>query len=258
MLNILGLILNLINQRVIWLYAACLLVILYNVRAYIQARHERRNSIFTIEQEVAAHKEGQAMSGIGVLLGITVVITAIKFYVVPSLDLSAIIPSPTPTLTLAPPTRPTMTLAPTVALTLTMPITPTATARFTPTREVTPSPTPSPETPTPPPPPAAACADANVCITSPGMNVRVSGQIGIYGTANNARFQFYKVEYSQGENPGAWHGISNIHKNPVTGGLLEQFNTATLPNGVYWLQLTVVDITGNFPPPYAVRIVIQN
>ena len=256
MLNILGFILNLIDQRVIWLYAACLLVILYNVRTYAQARNERRNSIFTIEQEVAAHREGQAMSNIGVLLGIAVVITAVKFYVLPSLDLAAMVESPVPTLTLAPPTRDFPTLTPTSMLTMTVAITPAATLRPSPTLGETP--TALAATATTSAPPSALCPNTNVRITSPGMNAQVSGRIAIYGTATHDRFQFYKVEYAQGEQPGAWHVVNSTHQNPVGSGLLEQFNTAAIPNGVYWLQLTVVDQSGNFPSPCRVRIVIRN
>jgi len=52
--------------------------------------------------------------------------------------------------------------------------------------------------------------------------------------------------------------VNTIHRSPVLGGQLEELDTTALPNGVYWLQLTVVDQTGNFPPPCRVRIVIQN
>jgi hypothetical protein len=252
-LNIVSFLLDLITKHVIWLYLACLVVVIFYVRAYSVARRDRHNTIFTIEKEVAAHREGQAMSSVGIVLGVVVVITVLKFYLVPSIDLSAVI-EPTPTLTLPVPTR----AMPTPTWTLT----PTLTIAAIPTSR--PSPTLTPETKTPtlaastPVPPAAACSDANGRIVSPGANATLAGRVGILGTATHDRFQFFKVEYSQGERPGVWNGVNNIHRVPVINGVLEEFDTTALPNGVYWLQLTVVDQSGNFPPPCRVRIVIQN
>jgi hypothetical protein len=90
------------------------------------------------------------------------------------------------------------------------------------------------------------------------MGATVSGMVSIMGTADHPQFQFYKVEFSKGEQPGAWHVINDVRYSPVHGGVLVQLNTAVLPNGVYWVQLVVVDQSGNFPPPCQVRIVIQN
>lgn len=253
MLAVLGFLLDFIDRWAIWLYIACLAMIAFYVRAYLVARRDQENSIFTVEKEVAAHKQGRAMSGIGTILGIMVVITALKFYVLPSVDLAALVEF-TPTATLPVPTRAatnTPTLLPT-------PLQPTS----TPTSKLTRSPLPTPtliatSTATPQGSPAQ-CPDPNVRITSPRMNAVVSGRLAIRGTANHERFQFYKVEYGQGEKPTAWHVISDIHKTAITNGILEELDTKALPNGVYWLQLTVVDQSGNFPPPCQVRIVIQN
>lgn len=253
MLNVLSYLLNLIDTQVIWLYAACLVVILLYIRSYVIARRDQQNSVFTIEKEVAAHRQGRAMSGIGALLGIIVVITALKYYVVPSVDLSAIA-EPTPTLTLSVPTR-VATETPT-----SMPTPPQA----TPTNTVRPLRSPRPtETPEPTTSATAAlaspyCPDPNMRITMPRMNAVISGRVAIHGTAKHEAFQFYKLEYGRGEKPASWHGINDIHKTPVTNGVLEEFDTTALPNGVYWLQLTVVDQSGNFPAPCQVRVVVQN
>ena len=121
------------------------------------------------------------------------------------------------------------------------------------------APTPTPDEPTAtPPPPPAPCPDPNVRITSPGMNAGVSGWVGIHGTANHAQFQFYTVEYGIGENPGNWNTIGVVQHSAVVGGQLTGIDTRMLPNGTAWFRLTVVDQTGNFPPPCSVRVVIQN
>ena len=253
MLDVLNFLFNLIDQRVIWLYVACLIVILVYIRAYIVARRDQENSVFTIEKEVAAHRQGRAMSGIGAVLGIMVVITVLKFYVLPSVDLAALVEF-TPTVTLPVPTRAatnTPTLLPT-------PVQPTVTNTPRSLRSPSPTSTPAPTLTATLRTWPAQCPDANVRITSPGMNAVVSGRLPIRGTANHARFQFYKVEYGQGEKPTSWHVISDIHKVPVVNGTLEELDTKALPNGVYWLQLVVVDQSGNFPPPCQVRVIVQN
>jgi hypothetical protein len=246
-LNIFAFLLNLIDQHTIWLYAACLLIILFYLRAFIIARTQRANTIFTIEREVAAHREGQAMSSIGAMLGVVIVIMGIKYYLVPSLDIETLI-EPTPTMTIALPTM-APTMEPTEEPTA------TATPRPRPTKAVQ-QPTVAPtDTPLSAP---ANCPNANVRIMSPGKDAVISGWIDIQGTANISEFQFYKIEWAAGEIPGDWHSISNIHNSPVTNGLLDEFDTHLLPNGVYWLRLTVVDQTGNFPEPCAVRLVFEN
>ncbi len=249
MLNVVLFLVDLIERHILWVYAACLLVILINVRAYIQAHRDRVNTIFPVEREVAAHKEGRAFSNIGIMLGIAVIATALRYYVVPSLDLTAITqPTPTVALLIATSTPTPTPLIPT----------PTATPRPTPTRIPTvamPTRLPTPPTPTPVP---VSCPDPNICITFPRNNQTLSGQITIQGTATHERFQFYKIEWGAGESPEAWHSINEIVRTPVVNGPLMPVNTAALPNGVVWFKLTVVDITGNFPPPYAVRVIIQN
>ena len=90
------------------------------------------------------------------------------------------------------------------------------------------------------------------------MGAVVAGRVAVRGTALNDRFQFFKVEIGVGESPEAWHSIGTMSKSPVTSGLLEEFDTTAVPNGTYWLRLTVVDITGNYPAPCDVRIVVQN
>lgn len=249
MLNVVLFLVNLIERHIVWVYGTCFLIILINLRAYIRAHRDRVNTIFPVEREVAAHKEGRAFSNIGIMLGIAVIATALRYYVVPSIELAEVFqPTPTVALLIATSTPTPTPLVPT----------PTATPRPTPTRIPTvaaPIRLPTPPTATPAP---ALCPDENTCITFPRPNQTLSGQITIQGTANHPRFQFYKIEWGAGESPEAWHSINEIVRTPVVNGPLMPVNTAALPNGVIWLKLTVVDITGNFPPPHAVRVIIQN
>jgi hypothetical protein len=255
-LNIIAFVLDVINEHTIWLYVACLLGILWNVRAYVAAQHERSNTIFTIEREVAAHREGRAMANIGLMLGLAILVAGTKYYLVPSSGVADLIQL-TPTVTLALPTR-------------TPPLEPTpTTAEPTPTMVAVELPTPTPTTPAPvataePTPTSApvvapaACGDPNIRITSPGSGATVSGQIAIAGTADDGAFQFYKVEIGAGSDPAQWSVIDDIRRQPVHDGTLITLNTAALPNGTYTIRLVVVDATSNFAPPCQVTFTIQN
>jgi hypothetical protein len=253
-LNIVSFLLNLIDQYVFWLYVILAFFILFYLRSYLLAHSDRVNTVFSIEKEVAAHREGRAMSAIGVVLAGAAILTAVKFYIVPTMDLEEWVePTPTRVMQLQIPPREEATATPTPEETPE----PTATPRPRPTTapEILITPT---TVPTPPPAPPAQCPDANVRITAPGMGAVVSGSVDVMGTANHGSFQFYKVEFSQGEVPSAWHVVHDIQRAPVIGGRLISFDSRSVPNGVHWLQLTVVDTTGNFPPPCRVRIIVQN
>ena len=257
MLDVLSQLIALIDQHVIWLYVACGLAILWYVRSFIQARQDRSITTFPIEKEIAVHREGRAITGVGMMLGVAVLVTAVKFYLLPTVDLSQF-EEPTPTHTLPIPSVVAMvTPMPTPEETTPEPT--SAAAPPPPQATPTQAPTPTPDEPTAtPPPPPAPCPDPNVRITSPGMNAGVSGWVGIHGTANHAQFQFYKVEYGIGENPGNWNTIGDVQYSAVGGGQLAGIDTGMLPNGPAWFRLTVVDQTGNFPPPCSVRVSIQN
>ncbi|MHB1318159.1 MAG: hypothetical protein ACYCYF_06020 [Anaerolineae bacterium] len=257
MLEVFAFLLDVVNRYVIWVYVLCLLGVIFNLRAYGMARKERADTIFTVEREAATLREGRAMTNVGLLLGLVAVVLVVQFYVLPSVDTTGLVEAvTTPTLTLTIPT-PRPTLPPTAAvveaeLTRTRAV-PMPTPMLSPT--ATPNVTPTPVTP---PPPVSACSDPNTCISAPGSNATIRGVVSIRGTAQHAQFQFYKVEYGVGEEPSGWNSIGETVGHPVENSTLITFDTAALPNGVYWLRLTVVDITGNFPPPHRVRVTIAN
>jgi len=248
------------------------LISLYYLRRLIMARRGRGRSTYTIEREVAAHKEWQALVGIGVVLAVAAVIVSIKMFVLPEIDITKL-SEPTPTLTLPPATKvfATLTGSPPAA---------SETDSGTPSAEGTPSQTATPsqndttapdmmdpqpaEVPEPtmePQPtaaPIASSAQVGVAILSPGYDATISGSTIIYGIATHPQFQFYKLEYSAGDQPENWNVFGSLHYQQVDGGTLDSLNTTALPNGVVWLRLTVVDQEGNYPEPALVRVNIQN
>lgn len=131
---------------------------------------------------------------------------------------------------------------------------------LTPTDTPLPPPTETPE-PTPTEAPlvvAPFCPDERSMIVTPGVNQVVSGAISVTGRIVADNLDYYKLEYAVGA--GATDGFVYFDgaKDQVDGGILGLLNTAALPNGDYTLRLTLVDLTGNYPPPCTVSITIQN
>jgi hypothetical protein len=233
---------SLIRAYALYLYGAGFLALLLCWREIGQAQKLRSETIFSLEKELAAVRQRRGRNTLVVVLAFLVLLTALGYAPAPGGALPA---NPEPTSTLLVIELPTPTLEP-----------PTPTRTRIPTR---PRPTalPPTETPTRAPPPTPVCAQPGVCITSPMKNQVIAGQVTIRGTAQIDRFQFYKLEYGMGENPEQWNSIGDIHHSPVVDGALGVWDTAGFPNGVFKLRLTVVDMSGNFPPPAEVRVTIQ-
>jgi cytoskeletal protein RodZ len=137
---------------------------------------------------------------------------------------------------------------------------PTATPELPTPEPPTPEPLPT-DTPTPEPAPApaaVACADLRSTLSGLGQGQVVSGVVGISGSATHENFQYYKLEYAPGTNAAGGFVYFDGSNSQISGGLLGNFDSRTLPNGEYTIRITVVDQSGNFPPPCAVSIVVQN
>jgi hypothetical protein len=235
-----------------WIYGLLGLILLFYLRRALLARRDGARSIFKLEQEQARTRYSRS-----VILSAVVLVIMMAVFVVSN----PLLPSPSPT----PEPTPTETTGPLAASTLTpTPPPPTITSTSTPTKERPtrpPSPSATPDalaTQTPVVRPAA-CPDATGRITSPGVNQVIQGNFPVRGTANLADFQYYKVEVGPGTNPKdhEWVVVGQLHYSPVSGGVLETFNSSAYAPGTYTLRLVVVDQTGNYPTPCLVTINVQ-
>ncbi len=97
-------------------------------------------------------------------------------------------------------------------------------------------------------------------ISSPLPNTQIRGRVQIKGSATHSNFDFYKVEFGPGENPGdeQMSIIGTIHQNQLTNDLLETWDTTTVPDGTYTLRLRVVDKTGNYQEVWVRRLSVAN
>jgi penicillin-binding protein 1C len=85
-----------------------------------------------------------------------------------------------------------------------------------------------------------------VVILDPTLGGHVRDFVPIRGNARSGDFAFYRLEFGEGLNPSAWSQIGGDHYDQVDNGVLEYWDVWGLQDGLYTLQLTVVDHSQNF------------
>ena len=83
-------------------------------------------------------------------------------------------------------------------------------------------------------------AQAEVSVISPTAYSYVGGVFPIVGNARGGNFAFFRLVFGKGLNPTEWQQIGPDHGNQVDNNVLEFFDTATLADGLYTLQLQAV------------------
>ncbi len=245
-----------------YIYLICGLTALYQLYRLWQVREERRQAIFMLERERAV-RELSSIFSVAMLLLVIMGFTYFASRTIPQAIVAA--PEAEPTL----PPQFALVITPTnTPLPVTPSPTPTETATPTPEPPTPepgqPQPIEPPPTPTPEPAPIAqagappACPDARAVIASPGNGATVSGVFTLIGTATHEQFSYYKVEFAPGAN--AQNGFTYLAdgRGPVFNGALASINSRGFANGPWTFQLTVVDLTGNYPEPCRVTLYIEN
>lgn len=69
----------------------------------------------------------------------------------------------------------------------------------------------------------------------------MAGVEPILGSAWIDDFAFYKVEWAAATAPDTWSAVSTTKHQPVTHGLLDEWDTTRVPDGVYRLRLVAVN-----------------
>lgn len=85
-----------------------------------------------------------------------------------------------------------------------------------------------------------------VVVLDPTLGGHVKGVVPIRGNARSGDFHFYRLEFGEGLNPSAWSQIGGDHYDQVDNNVLEFWDVRGLKDGLYTLQLTVVDHSQNF------------
>ena len=234
-----------------WIYAACGVVALYQLYRITLVRSERRQAVFSLEREKAIRDLYRIFYVAFLLLlamGATYFTSTTLSDAVQPLVVEALAPTPdvpfvsTPTSTPLPAT-PTPTITPTsVPAQVEAIVAEPATATPEPIAVVQ----------------APVCPDNRALFLRPGSNETVSGVTPIIGTASHAEFQYYKIEYAPGANAEGSFAYLAGGNSPVVNNVLASFDSRVLNNGFWTLRLSVVDQTGNFPPPCRVTVNVAN
>jgi penicillin-binding protein 1C len=85
-----------------------------------------------------------------------------------------------------------------------------------------------------------------VAILDPTLGGHVKDVVPIRGNARSGDFNFYRLEFGEGLNPSAWSQIGGDHYNQVDDNVLEFWDVRGLQDGLYTVQLTVVDHSQDF------------
>jgi flagellar basal body-associated protein FliL len=104
--------------------------------------------------------------------------------------------------------------------------------------------------------PPAPCRYANAKITFPSGDRAVSGDIQVLGSANRPDLKSWKIEYR----PASTSLFTELNKSAqaVKDATLARLSTKNLPNGTYWLRLSVLGREHVFVAPCQVRFKIAN
>ena len=106
------------------------------------------------------------------------------------------------------------------------------------------------------PPAASGETAARVAVTSPLPAQTVSGTLRIRGYADSPDFERVTVEWGRGASPDVWVRLGASDR-PVPDGILDLWDTTTVPNGSYTVRLVVQDrALGQLR--YAVPLTIDN
>jgi hypothetical protein len=101
------------------------------------------------------------------------------------------------------------------------------------------------------------CPDPRAQFTEPAAGQLLSGAVTIQGTADIPKFSFYKFEIKGPLTNGEWWTLGELARAPVNNGVLGNWDAAPVAHdapGLYLFRLTVVDDTGNYPPPCTVPV----
>jgi hypothetical protein len=100
------------------------------------------------------------------------------------------------------------------------------------------------------------CVPDKIMLTAPEPGDEVSATVTLEGTADMPNFGFYKYEIAPVGTTN-WATIS-AGAQPVKDGELGKWDTTTLTNGDYFLQLVIIDNVGKTLEPCIIAIRVTN
>jgi len=98
---------------------------------------------------------------------------------------------------------------------------------------------------------------AEVKLYQPLPDEVLQGVVPVVGRVRMPDFAQYFVEYGIGDNPLGWGRVSGPHQTQVEGGLLTEWDTTRVKNGVFTLRVVAYDHHG-VSTEARVRVVVAN
>lgn len=102
----------------------------------------------------------------------------------------------------------------------------------------------------------SGCVPDEIILTSPRPGEEVRGTVTLTGTADVPNFGFYKYEIAPVGTTN-WVTIS-AGAEPEKNDVLGQWDTTTLTNGDYFLQLVIIDNVGQTIEPCVIAVRVAN
>jgi hypothetical protein len=103
---------------------------------------------------------------------------------------------------------------------------------------------------------AEGCTNPGVQITSPSIGQTVSSAITVTGTATLDNFWYYRLEVRP--NTDQVYRFISRSENQVVNGPLGQLDTTIFGDGLHWIRMTVVDLTGGVNvAPCAIPVIFR-
>ncbi len=108
-------------------------------------------------------------------------------------------------------------------------------------------------------PTRSALAQDGVVIASPETGDGVTGLVEIRGTAVRQPFLRYELAFAYDPNPrGNWFAIGEPGTAPVVNGVLGQWDTTNVADGLYALRLRVYASERDFTEYFVGRVVVRH
>jgi LysM repeat protein len=99
---------------------------------------------------------------------------------------------------------------------------------------------------------ADPCSNPIACVTSLRYGLAVPGPFWVDGTANVPNFARYEIDVRR-DGTSVWQH-QGTYTIPIVSGHLARIEPDRFGSGAFWIRLTVVDQTGNYPPRCAILV----
>lgn len=209
------------------IYIALAIWGLFIFRAMIRTWLEWRNAVYGLEREFALRRLVRSTVFGLLVLGLVFSEFFIATFIVPALPASDVLPTPTLNILVTPAST----------------LLPGTEAASNPENQTVPS-------------GMNGCSPEQIMLTAPAPGALVSGTVELTGTASIPNFGFYKYEISaMGTN--IWATIS-AGDEPRKNQKLGDWDTTTLANGDYFLQLVLIDNAGKTLEPCVIAVRVEN